>query len=95
MADNIKYIRWAAGVLKIIMVINIILGLLGFLGGLLIPITAASQGNSGVAGASIFLNLGALITIAVNAFITYTAARALELLADIAYHLLVTWHKQN
>ncbi len=63
MADNIKYLRWAAGVLKIVMVINIILGILGFLGAMLIPVAAASQGHNVAAGASIVINLGALITI--------------------------------
>lgn len=94
MADNIKYIRWAAGVMKIVMVINIILGLIGFVGSLLVPVGAALNGNATGMVAGFTINFGVLISIVVNAFLTYTAARALELLADIAYHLLRVWHQQ-
>lgn len=95
MAENIKYIRWAAGVLKIVMIIRVVLGIITFLSTFLIPIAAASQGNNLAAGVSVAINFGALITIVIDAFIIYTAARALELLADIAYHLLATWHSGN
>lgn len=78
MADNIKYIRWAAGLLKIITVFNVIV-------------------NMGIFIVSIFggsINFLAPINIIINAFFTYTAARGLELLADIAYHLLIAWQQK-
>jgi uncharacterized membrane protein len=94
MANNIKYIRWAAGALKIIMVINIIIGLIGFVGSLAAPVLAAASGSAAGTVVGFSLNIGMLVTIAINAFMTYTAARGLDLLADVAYHLLMTWHKQ-
>ena len=95
MANNIRYARWAAGVLKIIMVLNVIIGLVVFAASLLFPAAAIAQRNMPGTALGITINFGALITIAIQAFMTYTAARALELLADVAYHLLMTWHRSQ
>lgn len=94
MADNVKYIRWAAKVLKVIMVINLILEVVLFLATLLGSALATSQSTVG-ASVGFTLSITGIISVIIKAFITYTAARGLELLADVAYYLLVTWQRQN
>ncbi|MBI1278037.1 MAG: hypothetical protein GC179_07915 [Anaerolineaceae bacterium] len=68
-ADNIKYIRWAAGVLKVIMVINIILGLITFVGSLLLPIGVVLNGSATGTIVGLTVNFGTLMSIAVNVFL--------------------------
>lgn len=94
MADNIKYIRWAAKALRVIMVLNILTGFGGMF--ITVGVTAASglsMGRAAIPVGSITI-VFQFITVLINAFLIYTAARGLELLADIAYHLLITWHQQ-
>ncbi len=92
MADNIKYIRWAAKVLKIVIVINFVIGFarMSMTAGLV-----AFTVNKGTVPAGIITISIDFIGIIIYAFILYTAARGLELLADVGYHLLITWHKQQ
>ena len=95
MAENIKYIRWAAKILRGIMTFNIMFGITSFVSGLFIPVATASRGYALGTSAALLVNFEALVSIFILAFITYTASRALELLADIGYHLLMTWHRSQ
>ena len=95
MDNNIRYIRWAATTLKVVIVINLILGLLAFIATFVFPVAAAVNGNVPATGFGLVINFGALVILIINAFITYTAARGLELLADIAHHLLMTWQQNK
>lgn len=95
MADNVKYIRWAAKIIKIIMVINLILEFVVFSAAFLGALLVSGQTISGGSSLGFTISITGFVGIFIKAFLTYTAARALELLADIAYHLLVTWHKQS
>lgn len=89
-AKNVKYIRWAAKVFKIIAVVNLLNGLLGLCtnlsGAQVITIDAISVHNEPglLTTGSFIFNAFAVI------FVTYTAARGLELFADVAERIMST-----
>lgn len=95
MTENIKYIRWAARMLRIIMMVNILIGF----GSIFLSVFGTAIGAVSAGAAIVPVGLVAIIIqfigILVNAFFIYTASRGLELMADIAFHLLQQWHKQN
>lgn len=97
MADNIKYIRWAAKVLKVVMVINILIGFGTMYLTTIAAMIAGTRGGTITTGivAGGFTILIDFVGIIVNAFILYTAARGLELLSDMAYTLLRTWQQSQ
>jgi hypothetical protein len=86
---NIKYIRWAAKVFKVIATVNLLNGLLGLCtnlsGAQVITIDAISVHNEPglLTTGSFIFNAFAVI------FVTYTAARGLELFADVAEKILM------
>jgi len=91
---NIKYLRWASKVLKIILVINTLNGLLGvcllFSG----SVTIISQTN--VAQTPDLLSTSSVIfNVLAGVFLIYTAARALELFADVAERIMNTSEQQS
>lgn len=90
---NIKYLRWASKVLKIILVINTLNGLLGvcllFSGGAtIVSQTNVAQTPDLISTANVIFNVLA------GVFVVYTAARALELFADVAEKILMPSEQQ-
>ena len=87
MAKNIKYIRWATKVLKIIVVINILNSLFGLC--LLLSGATIIPADTNVAQTSNVLSVASYIfSVFTATFIMYTAARGLKLFADVAEKIL-------
>ncbi len=92
MADNIKYIQWAAKVLRIIMVINILIGFGTMVASVVGGVIVLGAGGFVAGLVTILIQF---VGILINAFFIYTAARGLELVADMAYQQLVAWHRSQ
>jgi len=88
MVKNIKYLRWATKVLKIIVVLNILTALWG----LYLNLAGAEVilvGTESINNKPGLLTTGSYAyTAFVGIFIMYTAARGLELFADVAEKIL-------
>ena len=88
MVKNIKYLRWATKVLKIIVVLNI----LSALWGLYLNLAGAEVvlvGTESINNKSGLLTTGSYAyTAFVGIFMMYTAARGLELFADVTEKIL-------
>ena len=91
-AKNVKYIHWAARLLKILVVINILIAVLGLCalvgGATIIP------SDTNIPQTASVLSVGSFIfSVFIGNFIMYTAARGLELFADVAEKIMTISEK--
>jgi len=88
-AKNFKYIRLATKVLKIIVIINILIGILSICLSFSSNVVVVN-GNS-IENTPGFLTTGTFIfNTFVGIFVMFTAARGLELFADVAEKILMS-----
>jgi hypothetical protein len=91
-AKNAKYILWAAKIIKIAVFINILIAVVGLCA--LIGGATIIPGDTNIPQKASVLSVGSFIfSVFIGNFIMYTAARGLELFADLAERIMTTSEK--